>query len=286
MGKVGDAPARPLDAWAGHSGGYSASSLVDHERGSVHTWLGLNRLEPGGRLDSHFHSYEEGVYILEGEVLVGLEGNSYLLRPGDYAVFPIGLPHAWRNAGSASVQWLDMLSPQPRQPDRESDLFFSGEGAPDSGAAPNLRDPSARFLGHFSPDQLPPPSEPPMGGVGSGDIQGVSIKMMIDRALGAEHMTMFIVRLQPGGQVTIHDHPLEESYFLLSGECEIVFNDKSHMLKPGDVGWAGVGTTHGFFNRGQAPVSWLETQAPQPPPQQAFRSRAYWERVAAELGDR
>ena len=50
-----------------------------------------------------------------------------------------------------------------------------------------------------------------------------------------------------------------------------------HVLRPGDVVFAGVGSVHGFYNTGTERVRWIETQAPQPPARHAYR----W---VAELG--
>ena len=57
-----------------HSQGYSRIALVDHSVGSVHMGVGVAQLEAGGRLASHLHSFEEGFFILEGQVLGSVDG--------------------------------------------------------------------------------------------------------------------------------------------------------------------------------------------------------------------
>ncbi len=49
-------------------------------------------------------------------------------------------------------------------------------------------------------------------------------------------------------------------------------------LRAGDVAFAGVGSTHGFFNTGGGRVRWIETQAPQPPARHAYRWVDAWKR--------
>jgi len=46
--------------------------------------------------------------------------------------------------------------------------------------------------------------------------------------------------------------------------------------------FAGVGTTHGFFNTGTGRVRWIETQAPQPPERHSYRWVDHWKRFEQE----
>jgi mannose-6-phosphate isomerase-like protein (cupin superfamily) len=93
-----------------------------------------------------------------------------------------------------------------------------------------------------------------------------------------------MVEFQPGGDGNVHDHPFEETYFFLSGEADALLDGKPYHVKAGDCVWTGVGSTHGFFNRGSVPVRWIETQSPQPPGQQAFRFPADWAYLSQKLG--
>lgn len=269
-----------------HSSDYSRVALVDHTTGSVHMGLGLCKLEPGGTLEPHVHFYEEAFYILEGHVLGSIDGRAYRFGPGDYGIIQAAVSHAWRGIGEQPARWLEMLSAQPKPPDRERDTFFlKAAAAPDEGNPPDLRNPLTRYLGHFDDQQMPPPSQLQMDGYRGSNIYGISLKMLVDRMLGAQHLTLFMVEFQPGGDGNVHDHPFEESYFLLSGEADTILDGKQYHVKTGDYVWTGVGSTHGFFNRGTVPVRWLETQAPQPPNQQAFRFPSDWAYLAARLED-
>ena len=55
--------------YGANSHGYTEAALVDHTSGSVHTGLSIAQLAAGGTLAPHVHSYEEGFYILSGEVV-------------------------------------------------------------------------------------------------------------------------------------------------------------------------------------------------------------------------
>lgn len=271
-------------AYETHSQGYSRIALVDHTIGAVHTGLGLCRLEAGGTLDPHVHFYEEAFFVLEGQVLVSFDGHAYQLGQGDYGIIQASVPHAWRALGEQPVRWLEMISPQPKAPGLECDTFFyKGETAPGKGQPPDFRDPTTRHLGHFDDGQMPPPAQLQGVGYNGSNIYGISIKSLVDQMLGAQHLTLFMVEFQPGGDGNIHDHPFEESYFLLSGEAETILDGKPYHVKAGDCVWTGVGSTHGFFNRGTVPVRWIETQSPQPPGQQAFRFPAEWAYFSKKL---
>ncbi len=52
----------------------------------MHTGFGLGRFDPDGSLPAHVHSYEESLYVLEGEVVVQTPGEAARLRPGDYGL--------------------------------------------------------------------------------------------------------------------------------------------------------------------------------------------------------
>jgi len=109
-----------------------------------------------------------------------------------------------------------MLSPQPKAPGQKRDtLFFKAEGAPSTGNPPDFRDPMTRYLGHFNDSQMPPYSQLQMEGYRGSSIFGISLKMLVDHMLGAQHLTLFMVEFQPGGEGNIHDHPFEESSVML-----------------------------------------------------------------------
>ena len=271
-------PAEIPSAYAKHSQGYRRVTLADHTNGSVHMGVGLPRLEAGGALNTHFHAYEEAFFILAGQVVLTLDAHSYRLGPNDYGIIPAGVPHAWYALNDGPAQWYEMLAPQPKPADGIRDTFFIRAGAPPTdGTAPDFADPRTRYLGHFTDAQMPPSGKMQMDGDHAGNIHGISLKMLIDRTLGAQHLTLFMVEFQPGGEGVPHEHPFEESYYFLSGAAEGLLDGATEQVATGDFVWTGVGGAHGFFNRGTVPVRWIETQSPQPPAQQAFHFYQEWD---------
>jgi mannose-6-phosphate isomerase-like protein (cupin superfamily) len=115
---------------------------------------------------------------------------------------------------------------------------------------------------------------------------GITVKMMVDSDLGAHLATMFMVQYEPDGVAGAHDHPLEETYLILEGEVDAVFDGESYRLGVGDVAWAGVGTVHQFSNPGPGRVRWLETQSPQPPDRHSYRFARDWTYLRDALSSR
>jgi mannose-6-phosphate isomerase-like protein (cupin superfamily) len=274
--------------------GLSRSVLVGPAQGAIHTELAVGALRSQGWLQRHIHSFEEVLYVLEGVLTFELDRVVHRLRAADYAIIPIGRWHALANVSAEPVRWLSVNTPQRLAPDAgRRDTFFHPEPLDLDALArqatnPPFGDPSLRWIGHYA--GTPPQAEafavsdPAIERRGIGmDVavlaySGISVKMLADRNAGAELLTMFTVDYEPNGAAQVHDHPFEEAYFFLDGEIRGVIEDREYTLRSGDVVFAGVGATHGFFNTGGGRVRWIETQAPQPPARHAYRWIDHWKR--------
>jgi quercetin dioxygenase-like cupin family protein len=283
---------RPAPASA-TSSGLARVRIVGPDQGAVHTDLAVVGLTTGGWLAPHVHSFEEALYVLGGELLLDLGGRVHRLVAGDYALIPTGLRHALGNTAPEPVRLLSLNSPQrldPAGPRR--DTFFGPAqdlSRMDADAVrPPFGDPTLRLVGHY--DGTPPQADalrvadPARGRAPAGAdtailaYSGISVKMLVDRTFGADHVTMFTVDYELGGAAQAHDHPFEEAYVFLAGEIEGELDGQRHTFRPGDVAFAGVGSVHGFYNVGTERVRWIETQAPQPPARQAYRWVDAWKR--------
>jgi len=288
---------RPMAASA-TSSGLARQVIVGPGQGAVHTELAVGAFSAGGWLQRHIHSFEEALYVLAGDLLIEIDGRVHHLVAGDYALIPIGTWHALGNGGDEQVRWLSVNTPQRLAPDAgRRDTFFAPEpfdlaALASRAARPPFGDPGLRFVGHY--DGTPPQAEalrtddPARGRRPAGmdtallAYSGISVKMLVDRVFGADLLTMFTVDYEPGGAAQAHDHPFEETYFFLAGEIEAELDGEPHVLRPGDVVFAGVGSVHGFYNTGSERVRWIETQAPQPPIRHAYRWLAHWQRYEEE----
>jgi quercetin dioxygenase-like cupin family protein len=282
--RAGEARFTVPDGIGAHADGFRRWSVVGEDvPGAVHTGFDLCELAPGGRLDAHVHSFEQTAFVLDGDGELRTPEAAAALRPGDYALLPVGVPHAWRNAGDRPVRWVSMSAPQPRA--RFDGDTFVIPPLPDAAAVPvDVRDPRTRSFGHIDPDNMDVDKQTQDRLAVSASMRtallvysGITVKMMVDTDLGAHLQTMFMVQYEPGGFAGPHDHPLEETYLILEGETDAVFDGEAYHLVPGDVAWAGVGCVHQFANPGDGIVRWLETQAPGPPARHTYRYRRDWD---------
>ncbi len=141
----------------GHREGFRRWTAVDESAGAVHTGFGIGEFDPGGRIDWHVHSYEESLYILEGEIVLFTSEAAVLLRPGDYGLIPVGQSHALANDGRDAARWAALSAPQPR-PAHGGDTFFV-PALPSSSPSPvDARDPRTRSFGHIEPEHMDPAS--------------------------------------------------------------------------------------------------------------------------------
>jgi quercetin dioxygenase-like cupin family protein len=268
--------------FVGRSDGYVVDAVVDEGGGSVQMGFRVARLEAGGRVDSHVHSFEESIYVIEGELTIDTVEGSVLLVGGDYGLLPVGLTHGLRNTSNATVSFAEMQAPLPRER-FGFDTQFTQPLAVQQAQPLDVRDPRNRSFGHIEAASMDPTLQTQDRLALSASMRtallvysGISVKMMVDSDLGADLSTMFMVQYEQGGFAGAHDHPLEEAYLILDGHVEARFDGEVFELGPGDVAWAGVGCVHEFRNIGDGTVRWLETQAPQPPPRHSYRFARDW----------
>jgi len=187
-----------------------------------------------------------------------------------------------------------MLAPQPRVDGMADDTFFVGPAVTDDVEALDIRDPRSRHLfriderdialeGLKTGARVDAPTVSASMSTALLAYSGIAVKMLVDQRLDAQLSTMFMVEYQPGGVAHPHDHPLEESYYMLDGEIEAVADGKTYVLRRGDLFWTAVGCVHAFYNRSSGTVRWLETQSPQPPARHSYRFNRDWEYLKQKL---
>jgi quercetin dioxygenase-like cupin family protein len=265
-------------------------SVVDEGTpAAVHTGFAVCELDPGGSTRPRAQSFEESVFVLDGSPVLRTPEGAVALGPGDYALVPVGYPHAWQGVGETVARWARMRTPQPR--DRlGGDAFAVPLGDTGPPQVIDVRDPRNRLFGHIEPSNLDPGKQSQELLALSASMRtallvysGISVKPMVDSDLGAQLHTMFMVQYEPDGVAGAHDHPFEETYLFLDGEGEATFDGDTYRLGPGDAAFAGVGCVHGFRNVGGGPLRWLETQAPQPPGRHSYRFARDWDYLRAAV---
>lgn len=277
--------------FAGRCQGYTGDSMIDEAGGAVQMGFRVARLDAGGSVDTHVHSFEETVYVLDGQLTVETPEGAVELVQGDYGLLPVGMTHAFRNTSDEPVNFAEMKAPLPRER-LGYDTQFPGALPQTEAMRIDVRDPRNRYFGHIDQESSDPTMQTQDRLAVSASMRtallvysGITVKMMIDSDLGADLSTMFMVQYDPGGLAGAHDHPLEEAYLILDGDVEAKFDGNAYTLGPGDIAWAGVGCVHEFKNIGTGKVRWLETQAPQPPPRHSYRFSRDWSYLEQALAE-
>ncbi len=261
----------------------------------MHTGWTLHTLGSSGQLGTHLHSTEQSFYVLDGNPLLTVDGQTYRLSPNECGLLPVAVPHAWRNERPEAAVWLEVSAPAPRL-SGPPDTFWTGE-EPGSGAPLplDIRDPRTRTFFRLGADDMDLESLKLGAAVDAPTVSasmatallaysGIAVKMLVDQRLGAVLHQMFMVEYEPGGVAQPHDHPFEETYYVLAGDIDATADGEEFRLSPGDLFWTGVGCVHSFQNHSQQRVRFLETQSPQPPANYSYRFNRDWEYLAAALG--
>jgi quercetin dioxygenase-like cupin family protein len=274
--------------------GLKRATLVGRQVGALHSGLALCSMEPGAEVGMHLHSTEQSFYVLGGNQELVVDGGLHRLAANDCGLLPVGVPHAWRNSGDEEAVWLEANAPAPRL-SGPPDTFWTGEPLPSSAAkAPDIRDPRTRTFfrlaeGEMDVDNLKVGARVDAPTVSASmatallAYSGIAVKLLVNERLGAVLHTMFMVEYQPGGIAQPHDHPLEETYYILEGEVEAMADGEVFTLSRGDVFWTAVGCVHAFHNKSRGRVRWLETQSPQPPANHSYRFNRDWDYLAERL---
>jgi mannose-6-phosphate isomerase-like protein (cupin superfamily) len=93
--------------------GVAIKMFVDRSFGAIHQSLFLIQYMPNAKIDLHDHTFEESYYVVSGNVRATADGTTYELGPGDVIWTSVGCVHAFENAGSESVRWIETQAPLP-----------------------------------------------------------------------------------------------------------------------------------------------------------------------------
>ena len=88
---------------------------------------------PTARAPEHFHTYNEVIYVLDGEGVMHAEGNDWELRPARASSFPRAVVHCLENTGGDVMRVVAVFRPAGSPA-----AAYYPDGTPAHPAAPTL----------------------------------------------------------------------------------------------------------------------------------------------------
>jgi quercetin dioxygenase-like cupin family protein len=76
--------------------------------------------------------------------------------------------------------------------------------------------------------------------------EGVRIKWLLDRSVGAPTFAMRHFTVQPGGRTPLHKHEWEHEVYVLEGEGFVRDEDQEYVIRPGDAVFVPPNQLHQF----------------------------------------
>jgi quercetin dioxygenase-like cupin family protein len=92
--------------------------------------------------------------------------------------------------------------------------------------------------------------------------EGGAVQWLVDREIGADHVTSYRLTLEPDASNT-HVHPsAEEALYVLQGRGEVRVEGTRHVVEAGQAVFIPDGAEHSYVNTGDAPMVIVGAMAP------------------------
>jgi quercetin dioxygenase-like cupin family protein len=91
----------------------------------------------------------------------------------------------------------------------------------------------------------------------SGSIKNTQRRILVDQDKGSGAITLGELIMNPGSELPMHTHRIEETMVITKGTATAVLNDKTYTLGPNDVILAEAGVKHTLANRSNEPMGFL-----------------------------
>lgn len=103
----------------GHGKGAVLKVIVGPREGLPSFVMREFTIGPGGFIKSHNHAdLEHGQAMLEGEMVLILDGAEHVVRAGDFMSIPAGVPHRYENRTDRPLRFLCVI---PATPDYQTE---------------------------------------------------------------------------------------------------------------------------------------------------------------------
>ena len=91
---------------------------------------------------------------------------------------------------------------------------------------------------------------------------GAIAQMILDQRILKEIGFLAIANLESGKTIESHRDPMEEIYFVLSGEGEMSVDEETRHVGPGDATWIPAGSPHSLTNSSEENLLILVVASP------------------------
>jgi mannose-6-phosphate isomerase-like protein (cupin superfamily) len=91
---------------------------------------------------------------------------------------------------------------------------------------------------------------------------GAIAQMILDRRILKEIGFLAIATLAKGRIIESHEDPMEEIYFVLSGEGEMSVDEETRHVQPGDATWIPAESAHSLANSSEEDLVILVVASP------------------------
>ena len=92
---------------------------------------------------------------------------------------------------------------------------------------------------------------------GPGSVPNTRRRVLIDADRGSGAITLGQLIMNPGSELMMHTHRIEEAMVITRGVATAVLGDETHTLRPGDAILAPAGVKHMLANRSSEPMEFL-----------------------------
>jgi quercetin dioxygenase-like cupin family protein len=254
--------------WLGHLLRYLATE--SETAGQYCVSVGLTK--KGGKAPPHSHDFDEGFYLLSGEVEFFAGNTSVVLREGDFINISAGVAH-YPHILSETAELMTIAAPTGfDQFQLEAGERLSDKSSQPTKSFKQVLSDIKTFAHKYNIDINPPEDafsvEPSINVTRCDegeivDAVGDRYRFLVEGEQTNGTYALWHATITPGGGPPLHTHSREdEAFYVLSGELQFESDSNSFVGKPGTFVNRPSGSKHRFSNQSDTPAEVLILVAP------------------------
>jgi quercetin dioxygenase-like cupin family protein len=216
--------------------------MVGRHNHAKNLTTGIVTFAPNAVLPYHLHTFTESITLLQGSIVVDVEGRSYSLKKLDNAVISPGLAHAARNPSLSEPAILHIAMPTDAPTRTLVDKFFSRRSMPETSTGV----PGTERINRFATAKR---------GVAGPNTE--FIDCFNDSLIPGIEMSGGYGLFLPGGRLPAHFHDFDESICIISGTATCVVEGRRCSMCDCETALQPRGRVHYFINESNGPMEML-----------------------------